>query len=269
MLQTSLPYTLSLPHGSTRVVGPDSSEPDFIAHLTRITSDVTWSTSDSSVVAGDGALLGDMYRGMRSVVLDLLLAEHDPVERALKIEWLQRINGLLRNTEGLTLSWTEATGWRKEITGLRPASYIAVSDSWPKELQISLKTSNPFILSSDVHSIELEPGDTSNAFNAGNAPTYPKFFVYGPCSTFLIRNEDTNEIITSGASIPDGNWVEIDTRKRTVKNNSSVNAYGNINYLSTTFFSLAPLDGEIPLTFTATGTGGNTKLIVRWQSAWE
>lgn len=270
MLQTSLPYKITLPDESSQVVGPDSSEPGFLAHLTRITSDVSWETSDSPIAAGDGALLGSMYRGARSVVLDLLITDHDQLARAEKIEWLQRINGVLRDTNGITLSWTEATGWEKEITGLRPSGYISVGDGWPKELQVVLKTANPFILSSEVHSRELaDESGTLELFNGGNAPAYPKFFVYGPFDDFLITNYSTGEELLFTEQVDDGDYIEIDTRRRTVLLNGSANAYGAIDYSSSSFFSLAPLSAELPVIFATTGGAANTKLITRWQSAWE
>lgn len=270
MLQTSLPYKITLPDGSSKVVGPDSSEPDFLAHLTRITSDVSWDSSDSQIAAGDGALIGDMYRGTRTVVLDLLIAEHDALVRADKIEWIQRINGILRNTAGITLSWKEATGFDKEITNLRPTSYVAVGDSWPKELQVVLRTGNPFVLSSEVHSREIaDESGTTSLFNAGNAPAYPRFFVYGPCDDFSITNSATSDALIFEDGVNDGDYIEIDARRRTVLLNGGQNAYGGIDFASTDFFSVPALSADVPIVFGTSGGGANTKLVVRWQSAWE
>lgn len=270
MLQTSLPYKLTLPDGDSRIVGPDSSEPDFLAHLVRITSDVSWDLSDSQIAAGDGALIGDMYRGTRSVVLDLLVADHDALSRADKIEWIQRINGILRNTSGITLSWKEATGIEKEISNLRPTSYISVSDAWPKELQIVLRTGNPFILSSEVHSREIDDtSGTTSLFNAGNAPGYPRFFVFGPFDDFSITNSETSDALIFQDSVADGDYIEIDARRRTVLLNGGQNAYGGIDFASTEFFSIPALSADVPIVFGTSGGGANTKLVVRWQSAWE
>lgn len=270
MLQTSLPYKITLPGGDSKIVGPDSSEPGFLAHLTRITSDVSWDSSDTQIAAGDGALIGDMYRGTRTVVLDLLLAEHDQLVRAEKLEWLQRINGVLRNTTGITLSWKEATGMEKEISGLRPTSYVAVGDTWPKEVQVVLRTGNPFILSSEVHSREIDDDSgTVSLFNAGNAPAYPRFFVYGECDDFSITNSDTSDALIFQNEVDDGDYIEINSQKRTVLLNGGQNAYGGIDFASTEFFHIPPLSADVPLVFATSGSGANTKLVVRWQSAWE
>ena len=270
MLQTSLPYKITLPSGASKIVGPDSSEPDFLAHLVRITSDVSWDSSDSQIAAGDGALIGDMYRGTRSVVMDLLLAEHDALVRADKLEWIQRINGVLRDTTGITLSWKEATGFEKEIAGLRPSAYVAVGDSWPKQVQVVLRTGNPFILSSEVHSRELaDESGTLNLFNAGNAPAYPRFFVYGPFDDFSITNSDTSDALIFQNEVDDGDYIEINAQKRTVLLNGGQNAYGGIDFATTDFFSIPPLQADLPIVFGSSGGGANTKLVVRWQSAWE
>lgn len=211
-----------------------------------------------------------MYRGTRSVVLDLLLAEHDALTRADKLEWIQRINGVLRNTSGITLSWKEATGFEKEITGLRPTSYVAVGDAWPKQVQIVLRTGNPFILSSEVHSRELEAqSGTLNLFNAGNAPAFPRFFVYGDLDDFSITNSTTSDALIYENGVDDGDYLEIDSRKRTVLLNGGQNAYGGIDFASTDFFSIPALTSELPIVFATSGGGANTKLVVRWQSAWE
>jgi hypothetical protein len=270
MLQTSLPYKLTLPSGSSRIVGPDSSEHDFLAHLTRITTDVAFDFSDTQVAAGDGALIGDMFRGGRSVVLDLLIAEHDQLERARKIEWLTRINGLLRGTEGLTLSWTEATGWEKEVTNLRPAAYITVSDAWPKEVQLSLKTGDPFIKSVEVHSREISTaGGSTELFNGGTAPASTKFWIYGPFDDFLITNSDTGEELIYTGTVDDGDYLEIDTARRTVLLNGGQNAYGGLDFSASTFFTIPPMSAGVPIVFGASGDGANTRLVTRWQSAWE
>ena len=270
MLQTSLPYRITLPDGSSAVVGPDSAEPDFIAHLTRITSDVSWDASDTQIAAGDGMLMGDIYRGGRALVLDLLIAEHDELERARRLLWLQRINGVLRDTSGITLSWREADGWEKEISGLRPAAYVAVNDSWPKEIQVSLKSSSPFALSSEIHSRELNAGSgTINLFNGGNAPASPRFFVYGPCDDFVLTNSDNGDEIIFNAAVADGDYIEINSARRTVLLNGGQNAYGGIDFASTNFFTISPYASESPLVFSTSGSGANTRLLTRWQSAWE
>jgi hypothetical protein len=270
VLQTAIPYTITLPDGSSKVVGPDSSEPGFLAHLIRITSDVAWESSDTSIAAGDGALIGSMYRGTRAVVLDLLINDHDPLSRADKIEWVQRINGVLRNTSGITLSWKEATGIEKEISNLRPTAYISVGDEWPKTLQVVLRTGNPFVLSSEVHSREIaDESGTTDLFNAGNAPASPRFFVYGPCNDFLLTNSDTSQTLLFQNSVADGDYIEIDTAKRTVLRNGGQNAYGGLDFSSSEFFQIPPLAASSPLVFATTGGGANTKLVARWQSAWE
>jgi hypothetical protein len=270
VIQTSLPYKLTLPSGSSRIVGPDSSEPGFLAHLTRITTDVALDFSDTQIAAGDGALIGDMYRGGRSVVLDLLIAERDPVERARRIEWISRLNGLLRGPEGLTLSWKEATGWEKEVSNLRPAAYITVSDAWPKELQVTLKTGSPFILSSEIHSREIaNAAGQTELFNGGTAPASPRFWVYGPFSNFEIANLLTGEQLLYSGFVPVGDYLEIDTARRTVLRNGTQNAYGGIDFSTSSFFSIPPLSAEVPLSFSAAGGASPTRLVTRWQSSWE
>ena len=270
VLQTAIPYTIILPDGASRVVGPDSSEHNFLAHLVRITSDVAWDSSDSQIAAGDGSLIGSMYRGTRTVVLDLLIAEHDAMVRADKIEWIQRINGLLRNTTGVTLTWKEATGFDKVIQNLRPTSYISVGDDWPKTLQIVLRTGDPFIRSVEVHSREInDESGTTDLFNAGNAPAAPVFYVYGPCDDFSITNSETGQVLVFQNQIDDGDYIQIDTRKRTVLLNGGQNAYGGLDFNSSEFFKIPPLAPSVPLVFGTSGGGANTKLTARWQSAWE
>lgn len=270
MIQTSLPYTLTLPDGTGKVVGPDSQERDFVAHLTRITTDVAFDASDSQVAAGDGALIGAQYRGGRSVILDLLIAESDPLRRARAIEWLTRINGLLRDPQGLTLSWTEATGWKKEVSGLKPAAYITVNDAWPKEVQVSLKTATPFILSSEIHSREITGASgATSLFNGGNAPSFPRFFVYGPFTAFTITNTITGEELLYTGTVASGSYLEIDAAKRTVLLNGSQNAYGGIDFGASSFFHVEPLSADVPITFSTTGGSSATKVIARWHSAWE
>lgn len=273
MLQLANSYKLLLPNGDYRIVGPDSNEDNFVAHITNITSDVRWETTESQITQADGSYIGPSYRGTRTVVIDMAIYSHDPLYRADCIEWLQSINGFLQEGSGLTLQWQEATGWDKQIEDLRPSNYITpVSDGAIKNLQLALRTGNPFIHSQDIHYREVDDQDGSMyLYNGGNAPAFPKFYIYGPFSAFTLENEVTNEELTYTGSVADGSFIEVDTTptKRTVLLNGTTNAYGNLDFSSSSFFSVPPMTGSLEVSINTTGGGANTKTEARWRSAWE
>lgn len=273
MLQLANSYKLLLPNGDFRIVGPDSNEQKFVAHITNITSDVRWETTESQITQADGSYIGPAYRGTRTVVIDMGIYSHDPLERADRIEWLQSINGFLQEGSGLTLQWKEATGWDKQIEDLRPSNYITpVSDGAIKNVQLALRTGNPFIQSQDIHYREVDDQDGSMyLYNGGNAPAFPKFYIYGPFTNFTLENEATNQELIFAGNVANGSYIEIDTAptKRTVLLNGAINAYGNLDFTSSSFFHIPPMTGELEVSIDTTGGGANTKTEARWRSAWE
>lgn len=274
MLQTATDYRLYLPDGSYRVLGPDSNADRFIAHLTRITSDVSWDSSESKIAQGHGSIIGSAWRGSRVVVADLLIATNDPEERAHRLEWLMQLNGVLSSGQSCRLTWKEATGFTKQIEGLRPVAYLSPDTDGPaKNVQLQLRTGDPFIRSAEIYervSDGVSPW-TLNVFNPGNAPAFPRIEIEGLVSSFQVTDLVSGSSLIYNETVPDNSSIIIDCdpRKRTVKTNLGANAYGNFDFSSSKFFELPPYaaDHEIEISLGPGFSDGLAK--IRWQACWE
>lgn len=271
MHQTSIDYKIILPDGSWFVVGPNKDAAGFVALLDKIDTAVELAATDTPDGQADGALLGDGYLGVRTVNLELLIDTHDPQLRADRIESIQRINSVLRGDDYLTLQWTEATGFVKQIEGLRARQPAVPMGEFPKQMQLLLSTGQPNIVSEEVHYREIEGASgATTVINAGNTTAAPVVTVHGPCdaSGFVIVDAETSAEIRYEAAIADGHYVQIDTAARTVLLDGTTNVYGNLDVFGTEFFGIPAKAANRAITFGASGSGANTKLELRWQSAW-
>lgn len=99
--------------------------------------------------------------------------------------------------------------------------------------------------------------------NEGTADTPPIFYIYGPGSHFVIRNQTTGVDTIISYNLLDGQYIVIDTENRTVLLNGQTSIYTAFSGL---MWFLQP--GENIIGFTPTGEGANTRLDVQWQNAY-
>lgn len=110
------------------------------------------------------------------------------------------------------------------------------------------------------------------ASNEGNVDTYPRIRVYGQVSDgtpdLQIVNNVTNDVFRfgNGASIPNGDYWEIDCRNETVIDNHGVSKISYVDNAITTFFPLAP--GANNLSLQGASPSGGAKGQVFWRDAW-
>ncbi|PZT71499.1 phage distal tail protein [Streptomyces sp. AC1-42T] len=102
---------------------------------------------------------------------------------------------------------------------------------------------------------------------AGKAPTWPVLRITGPCAHPVITHVETGRRLETTATIPAGDWVEIDTRPtwRSVLRRNG----GNVPLTGTSrldTFSLPP--GRSELRWTATDPTNTARLAVSWRPAW-
>lgn len=102
------------------------------------------------------------------------------------------------------------------------------------------------------------------AVNAGTADAYPLLRIYGPCTDPVVVNDTAGRSLTfSGLTIATGQFLEIDTRARTIRYNADPadSRYSKLVFPTSRWWSLAP--GENRVRFTpATGSGGAVTEIV-------
>lgn len=269
MHQTANNYVLLLPDGTELLFGIDESDPRFCGYITGISSASEIALNRTKITGADGAYIGNSYLDGRSVVLNVSIISPDPLQRTAQIERLYKVYQGLQ--EDLTLEWKEASGIYKSVRGLRVANYPSLehTNGPAKNIQISLFTPEPFIQSADLHQADnLAPG-TYSIYNLGNAPAYPTFTVSGPCGSFQIVNEDTDQAIAlypnNALLTTESIAIDCSPLKRTVKKGAA-NYYAFLSFDSSDFLAIEA--GGNDITFSATGTTTDTRLRVDWRSSW-
>ncbi len=84
--------------------------------------------------------------------------------------------------------------------------------------------------------------------NAGNADAYPLIRIYGPCTDpTLINDRADRSLVFDGLEIDPGEFVEIDTRRRTIRYNANPadSRYGTLSFPASRWWSLAPGESTI------------------------
>lgn len=110
----------------------------------------------------------------------------------------------------------------------------------------------------------VSEGGTINAVNAGTFDTAPTFRIDGPVTNPRIENVTSGETLSFTGTVPDGDYLLIDTEERTVLLNGTASRYSWID-ADAVWWSLAPGTNEV--TFRASTTTAAT-LTMTWRSAW-
>lgn len=135
------------------------------------------------------------------------------------------------------------------------------------------KLEKPFLLefvapdwrfySQELKLAEVAVNSSDGVENMGNEITQPTFKIYGPLTEATITNLNSTESVQITYNLNDGDYIEIDTLARTVTLNGGVSVFSSFEG---DFISL--IAGENTLSFSATGSGGNTKLDVEYRDAY-
>lgn len=198
--------------------------------------------------AGDGARYRSKRVNKRSldIKLDVLASDREGLKALLfRLE--------LMLAEPFTLMFQEDDGTQWTIPAVYSGGFdfiYGVDTIGQRDLQtvITVECGDPYWTSVDVtsRSIEQADGDTdmlddlaamdvsdSSAIgsivleNTGTAPAYPIWRVYGPGENFIAQRPDGATIEWDG-TIDAGDWVEFDTQRATVTDNTGTNRYADL-----------------------------------------
>lgn len=108
-------------------------------------------------------------------------------------------------------------------------------------------------------------GAAVNITNAGNAPTWPTIRIYGASTNPIVKNNTTGKRVefdyNGGLVIPDGTYLEVDTRKaQAILVSTGASQIGSLDPLTSEFFQLAV--GVNAIEFDVTSPGANSKVVV-------
>lgn len=105
--------------------------------------------------------------------------------------------------------------------------------------------------------------------NAGDYPTWPVLRIFGPLSNPAIYWQDgSGQIVFTGITVVAGDYLQVDTRNKTVylNNDSNANRYSFLDFTQTTWAPLQP--GNNLLRFIASGALTPASVEVDWNDAY-
>jgi hypothetical protein len=100
--------------------------------------------------------------------------------------------------------------------------------------------------------------------NAGTADAYPLIRIYGPCTDPVVTNDTAGRSLEfSGLTIDAGQFLEVDTRARTIRYNADPadSRYSKLVFPTSRWWTLAPGTNQVRFV-PATGSGGASADIV-------
>lgn len=116
---------------------------------------------------------------------------------------------------------------------------------------------------------DAAPSGTVTCTNAGTSDAYPLLKVYGPCTGPVVQHiESGRELAFPGLSIAAGDFLEIDTRDRTIRynGNQADSRYDTLDFDVSSWWGFAPGTQQVrfvPDTFTAP-----SQVLISWRDAW-
>lgn len=230
------------------------------------------STVTLNVDVKDGAIAGSAYGTM---------SRH---------AWIDRIQAMC-NVRFRPYLYIQAEGWaqrRRTLLRTNRLSFLADSPAWRK-IPVTMTFSRNNMQSVDpvegvIHSASTVSGrsynksyawsynpgtstDFATLTNAGSEYASPIFYIYGACTNPRIQNRNTGEVIAfSGITVPEGHYIEVNVKKRTVLLDSTISVYTNLNLTTSSWWQLAPGDNSVQ--FIASSRSEASQLSYRFYSEW-
>jgi Phage tail protein len=124
--------------------------------------------------------------------------------------------------------------------------------------QITLRASNPRIMSYEMHSVSINTGETIVINNKGNLFAQPRIRFFG--NGTLTRTVGDIQQVMQVTSVAD--YVEVDTSRRykRIVNAAEANAYDKLTDASD-FITIEPGDNTISFT-------GTSNVMIAWRDSW-
>jgi hypothetical protein len=305
MYEYGAEWTLTGPEG-TSVVFNNGSSGLIIEEVTGFDSPPV-RTNVEALPEADGGAFGNQYYGPRSWTISGRIVGLTAEQRNLAVASLQRASRALRGNLRLR---SAPTGFPElEVTGR--VEGFRITGGFVKSFLIQGISADPRIYSSTVYTLEVDGeastsgatfpwvfpadfGGTSGATaeteitNAGNMETHALYRVWGPATAFQITNATPRYTIdeVTGATTfePDasfyvdavtllaGEYVDVDTRNRTVTRNDGSSLYDRVRFPGSVWPLLPPGTNTIQLWGSGTDPGTilapGTRLEVLWRDAW-
>lgn len=184
--------------------------------------------------------------------------EDGSTERRIRLVPAQRTAPIARpGSAKITVGWRGPDGV-EESTTVTQAAAAATPDVEP---------GMTFPLTFPLTFPESSPVGAVTITNPGNVAAYPTLRLFGPVTGPRVENQTTGaRLVFPDLSIPAGDYLEIDTRAKSILLNGESSRYNELDFAVSSWLDLEP--GENVLRYYPTSFGDGAEATVRFRAAW-
>jgi hypothetical protein len=291
-------YELIAPDGTRAVVGNSSAaqqDPDWIgmldpqSNIQGLLDTATVRGAGQDLVEADGQSMPPLWLGGRSGTIQIIIlpssldlaaieAAGSKFKRATRA---LRADGIFRFTPPNDSSPRQLRVRRQDgprITGQRP-----------KTGQVTLQSADPYLLSSTEQSVVITPGAAAgelgipdpmpdpltsplnvtgqqSVFNAGDAPTWPRFRITGPITNPTLLNNSTGQQIVLSYLLNAGEFLDVYPERGLILLGGTASRYSAYQ-VGSTWWQLQSGTNDVRLLAAQYSAGAQVQ--VWWRNAWE
>jgi hypothetical protein len=299
MAFVSLIYELIAPDGTRAVVGNSDAaraDPDYIGPLDAengiagLLDRAGVRESVTDLVEADGASHGSFWLSRRSGTMQGLLYPNvlDSDVVAVAESKLKRATRALRG-DGL-LRWTPPNDSSPRQLRFRVQDGPHITGRRPKQWQMTLVSTDPYALGSTEQSTIIVLGAAapevgipdpitdpitsplgtvgqSGVFNAGDAPTWPRFKIDGPITNPTVLNNTTGQSVVLNYTLAGGEYLMVYPERARILAQGTADRYSALNFTQSTWWQLQPGTNDVRLL--ASGGSAGAQVTVYWRNAFE
>jgi hypothetical protein len=246
--------------------------------------------SASDLVEADGGSHGPFWLGRRSGTVQGLLQPFslDPVVVSNAEAKLKRATRALR-ADGI-LRWTPPNDSSPRQLRVRRQDGPRITGRRPKAWQITLVSTDPFALGSTEQSAVIVPSGSTgevgvadpetdpetsplnvsaqqSVFNAGDAPTWPRFRIDGPLTDPTILNNSTGEQVVLAYTLAASEWLDLYPERGRILAGGTADRYSALDFAQSEWFQLQP--GSTDLRLLTSSFSAGAQLSVFWRNSYE
>jgi hypothetical protein len=246
--------------------------------------------SKADLVEADGASYGPSFLGGRQGTVQgaLLPSSLDLVALANAEAKLKRATRALR-ADGI-FRYTPPNDSSPRQLRFRRQDGPRVTGRRPKNFQITLESPDPYALSSSEQSVVITPGaaagelgvpdpetdpETSalnvagqqSVFNAGDAPTWPRFRITGPITNPVLLNNSSGQQIVLSYTLAAAEYLDVFPQRGRILFGGTADRYSAYQFTTSAWWQLGAGTNDVRLLASAYSAGAQAQVF--WRNAWE
>jgi hypothetical protein len=292
-------YEIIGPDGSRAGIGNTATaqqDPDWVAmldpesNIQGLLDRAGVRESSSDLVEADGASHGPFWLSRRSGTIQgvLLPSELNMAVVAAAESKLKRATGALR-ADGV-LRWTPPNDSSPRQLRFRVQDGPRITGRRPKAFQVTLVSTDPYALSSTEQSVVITPGQAAgelgvpdpetdpetsalnvtaqqSVFNAGDAPTWPRFTITGPIANPVLLNNTSGQQIALSYTLNAGETLQVYPQTGRILFGGTADRYSAYQFATSSWWQLGAGTNDVRLLASSFSAGAQVQVF--WRNAWE